>query len=103
MPTERSGPAKCVFADASRGAFGTCAYLRSETSPGNIEVKFVAAKSRVAPLKELTIPRLELQAAVLASRLCKAIEREIRIQLQENILFTDSAIVLAWIRTPVSD
>ena len=44
-------PTVCVFADASRGAFGTCAYLRSETSPGNIEVKFVAAKSRVAPTK----------------------------------------------------
>ena len=49
-------------------------------------------------MKELTIPRLELQAAVLASRLCKSIEREIRIELQESILFTDSAIVLAWIK-----
>ncbi|XP_028404826.1 uncharacterized protein LOC114527396 [Dendronephthya gigantea] len=91
-------PTLCVFADASRGAFGTCAYLRSENSTGDIKVRFVAAKSRVAPLKELTIPRLELQAAVLASRLCKAIEREIRIELQESILFTDSAIVLAWIK-----
>jgi hypothetical protein len=90
-------PILCVFADASRGAFGTCAYLRSEISSGEVKVKFIAAKSRVAPLKELTIPRLELQAAVLASRLCKSIEREIRIELQESILFTDSAIVLAWI------
>ena len=67
-------PTLRVFADASRKAFGTYAYLRSESSQGNIKVKFVSAKSRVAPLKELTIPRLELQAAVLASRLCKAIE-----------------------------
>ena len=52
----------------------------------------------MAPLKELTIPRLELQAAVLASRLCKTIGNEIRIPLQESILFTDSEIVLAWIR-----
>ena len=52
----------------------------------------------MAPLKELTIPRLELQAAVLASRLCKSIENEVRIPLQESILFTDSEIVLAWIR-----
>ena len=66
-------PTLCVFADASRDAFGTCAYLRSETSSGEVNVKFVAAKSRVAPLKELTIPRLELQAAVLASRLCATI------------------------------
>ena len=91
-------PILCVFADASRGAFGACAYLRSEESTGAVNVRFVAAKSRVAPLKELTIPRLELQAAVLASRLCKTIENEVRIPLQESILFTDSEIVLAWIR-----
>ena len=91
-------PILFVFADASRGAFGTCAYLRSEESTGAVNVRFVAAKSRVAPLKELTIPRLELQAAVLASRLCKTIENEVRIPLQESILFTDSEIVLAWIR-----
>jgi hypothetical protein len=92
-------PTLCVFADASRGAFGTCAYLRSKEPTGVVNVRFVAAKSRVAPLKELTIPRLELQAAVLASRLCKTIENEVRIQLKESILFTDSAIVLAWIRS----
>ena len=50
-----------LFSDASKGAFGTCAYLRSECSSGEIDVKFVAAKSRVAPLKKLTIPRLELR------------------------------------------
>ena len=91
-------PTLCVFADASRDAFGTCAYRRSETSSGKVNVKFVTAKSRVAPLKELTIPHLELQPAVLASRLCATIDRETRIQLQESVLFTDSSIVLAWIR-----
>ncbi|XP_028403398.1 uncharacterized protein LOC114526095 [Dendronephthya gigantea] len=85
-PRERVGsPILCVFADASRAAFGTCAYLPIESSLGEVNVKFIAAKSRVAPLKELTIPRLELQAAVLASRLCKTIEQEIRIELQETI------------------
>jgi hypothetical protein len=88
----------CVFADASSAAFGACAYLRSEEPTGSVHVRFVAAKSRVAPLKELTIPRLELQAAVLASTLCKTIEKEVRIPLQESILFTDSTITLAWIR-----
>ena len=61
-------------------------------------MRFVAAKSRVARLKKLTIPRLELQAAVLVSRLCKTIEREIRMELQESVLFTDVAIVLGWIK-----
>ena len=61
-------------------------------------MKFVAAKSQVARLKKLTIPRLELQAAVLVSRLCKTIEREIRMELQESVLFTDIAIALGWIK-----
>ena len=61
-------------------------------------MKFVAANSRVVSLKILTIPHLELQAAVLVSRLCKTIEREIRMELQESALFTDIAIVLGWIK-----
>ena len=63
------------------------------------DVRFVAAKSRVAPLKELTIPRLELQGAVLASRLQVSIKEECRFQFEETFLFTDSAIVSAWIRS----
>ena len=62
-------PVLCVFSDASEDAFGTCAYARWHLSNGNYDVQFIAAKSRVAPLKRLTIPRLELQGAVLASRL----------------------------------
>ena len=65
-----------VFCDASRLAFGACAYVRWQLSDGTFGVRFVAAKSRVAPLKELTIPRLELQSAVLASRLAKTILEE---------------------------
>ncbi len=59
---------------------------------------FIAAKSRVAPLKQLTFPRLELQAAVLASCLAKSIQEESRLQFQGTKFFTDSAIVLAWIQ-----
>ena len=91
-------PILCVFADAPQDAFGTCAYLRSKNASREIRVKFVAAKSCIAPLKELTIPRLELQAVVLASRLCKSIENEICLEVQESNVFTDSAIMLAWIR-----
>ena len=59
----------------------------------------VAAKSRVAPLKELTITQLELQAAVLASRLQVSIKEECCFQFEETFLCTDSAIVLAWLRS----
>ena len=53
-------PVLCVFSDASEDAFGTCAYARWQLSNGGYDVRFIAAKSRVAPLKRLTIPRLEL-------------------------------------------
>ena len=53
----------------------------------------------MAPLKQLTIPRLELQAAVLASRLAKTIQEESRIKFKDFMFFTDSTIVLAWIHS----
>ena len=92
-------PVLCVFSDASEDAFGSCAYARWQLSSGEYDLRFIAAKSRVAPLKRLTIPRLELQGAVLASRLCKTIVDESRFQFEKVILFLDSKIVLAWIRS----
>ena len=86
-----------VFCDASRLAFGACAYMRWQLEDGAFGVRFVAAKSRVAPLKELTIPRLELQAAVLASRLAKAILKKTRLRIARTI-FSDSRVTLAWIQ-----
>ena len=93
-------PSLCLFADASQEAFGACAYLRQKIENGKFDVRFVAAKTRVAPLKQLTIPRLELQAAVLASRLAKTIQEESRIEFKDVNFFTDSSITLAWIQSP---
>ena len=90
-------PVLCVFSDASEDAFGACAYARWQLSNGKYDVRFIAAKSRVAPLKRLTIPRLELQGAVLASRLSKTIVEQCHFQFEKTVLFLDSKIVLAWI------
>ena len=79
-PNATGNPSLVVFCDASRLAFGACAYARWKLSDGQFGARFVAAKSRVAPLKELTIPRLELQAAVVASRLGKSILQESRLR-----------------------
>ena len=73
--------------------------MRWEIGEKSYDVRFVAAKSRVAPLKELSIPRLELQAAVLAARLYKSIQSESRILFERVIFFTDSKIVFIWIRS----
>ena len=69
-------PTLCIFSDASNEAFGTCAYIRWGTGSNKYDTRFIATKSRVAPLKPLTIPRLELQAAVLATRLYQSMAEE---------------------------
>ncbi|XP_068697654.1 uncharacterized protein [Montipora foliosa] len=93
-------PMLCVFSDASQDAFETCAYIRQRTNGDKYQVRLIAAKSRDAPLKQLSIPRLELQAAVLASRLAKKIEQESRLQFKSVKLFTDSSITLVWLQSP---
>ena len=96
-PREVTGSATlCIFSDASKDAFGTCAYVRWGIGEEKYDVRFLAAKSRVAPLKELSIPRLELQAAVLAARLYKSVRSESRIKFEKVVFFTDSQM---WIRS----
>ena len=75
---------------------------RLHTSVGHdhVVLKFglVAAKARVAPIRQTTIPRLELMAALLASRLAKTVYDEFKIKPSSVVLWTDSMIVLAWIQ-----
>lgn len=92
-------PILCAFADASQDAFGTCAYICQKKDDDTYTVRFIAGKSRVAPLKQLTIPRLELQAAVLTDHLEKIIQAESRIQFgvlhqQHDHLGLDPKLVL---------
>ena len=88
-----------VFCDASKLAFGACAYVRWRLASGKLEVRFVATKTRESPLKELTLPRLELQAAVLASQLAKTIYEQSRFNFARSIYFTDSLVALPWIQS----
>ncbi|KAL0832417.1 hypothetical protein ABMA28_000654 [Loxostege sticticalis] len=62
-----------IFCDASQKAYGACAYTRTVNRDGIIEVRLLCAKSRVAPLKRLTMPKLELCGALIASRLYQKI------------------------------
>ena len=92
-------PMLCIFSDAPEAAFGACVYVRWQLSNGDYQVQFVTAKSRVAPLKKLSVPRLELQAAVMATRLYTAVKEEMKLQVGRTVFMTDSTIVLAWIRS----
>ncbi|XP_052855156.1 uncharacterized protein LOC128263919 [Drosophila gunungcola] len=86
------------FCDASTAAYGACLYLRSEAN-GNAEAHLLCAKSRVAPLKALTIPRLELSAACLLAELIENVKETIGFDCSFHC-WSDSSIVLARIRQP---
>ena len=87
------------FCDASLRAYGCCIYLRFERKSGFIEVALVSSKSKVAPLRKETIPRLELLGASLLARLFKTIKENLSPDYTINDLYawTDSAVVYCWI------
>lgn len=85
------------FSDASEAGFGAVSYLRLSNSKQEVCVAFVIGKARVAPLKHITIPRLELAAAVLAVRLDKMLSAELKIKLCESVFWSDSLTVLKYI------
>lgn len=90
-----------IFSDASELAFGSCAYLVSRL-PDEVIITLVIAKSRVAPVKFLTIPKLELNAAVLSVRIMSTVLQELPelgITPERTFLWTDSTTVLRWINS----
>ncbi|XP_043246546.1 uncharacterized protein LOC122394053 [Amphibalanus amphitrite] len=88
-----------VFGDASELAFGVVAYLRFELEDGTGYCSFVMSKVRVAPIKQLSIPRLELQAAVMAVRVADTIKAEHDMAINETVFWSDSSTVLQWINS----
>lgn len=95
---------KCIeihtFSDASLSAFSACVYLKSVSSNNTVSIHLVTAKSRVAPLKPTTVPRLELNGAVLAAKLVEKVKASFRLQISNCTYWCDSTIVLGWIRSP---
>lgn len=86
-----------IFVDASEEAFAAVAYWRYVSLDGDIRISFVASKTKCAPLKRISIPRLELQAAVLGTRLMQNILSEHALVPEKFILWGDSKTVLKWI------
>lgn len=88
------------FCDASRRAYGACLYIRSVTVDGSISVRLVCSKSRVSPLKPVTIPRLELCGALVLAQLVQKTIQAIKLNFASITLWTDSQIVLSWLKKP---
>ncbi|CAG7818965.1 unnamed protein product [Allacma fusca] len=84
------------FSDASAKAYSAVIYLRIESN-GKIVCQLVTAKTRVSPLKTLTLPRLELQGAVLLAELMHHIMTVWKLPFESRHYWTDSEIVLHWL------
>ncbi|XP_062710841.1 uncharacterized protein LOC134288923 [Aedes albopictus] len=87
-----------VFTDASVSACACVAYLR-RTGNGESQCSLIAAKTKVALLRTLSIPRLELQVAMMCSRLLQNICSALIIDIHRCFLWSDSATLLAWHRS----
>ncbi|XP_064470062.1 uncharacterized protein LOC135384806 [Ornithodoros turicata] len=90
------------FCDASIQAYGAVVYLRTETDAGTVNVKIIAAKARVAPLKRVTLPRLELLAALIGARLTHYIVGALHVERFPAIFWSDSSVALCWIKANAS-
>lgn len=88
-----------VFCDASQQAFATCIYLRQENDFG-VRCQLVQARARVAPLKSVSIPRLELLACCLGVRLMSSIKKDFPFDIVRIFYWTDSMNALFWIKNP---
>ena len=86
------------FSDASQKGFGCCSYLKSTSPNGKVHVALIMSKGRVSPMKHVTIPRLELQAAVMSAQMNEVVCRELDLPVSQSYFWVDSQIVLAYIK-----
>ncbi|XP_058463957.1 uncharacterized protein LOC131438143 [Malaya genurostris] len=85
------------FSDASEEAYAAVVYLRSVDYNNEVHVTLLAAKTKVAPVRQNSIPRLELKAAELLAKLMKQVAGPLKRFNIERYAWTDSTIVLQWL------
>ncbi|XP_058826515.1 uncharacterized protein LOC131686265 [Topomyia yanbarensis] len=87
-----------TFVDAGDNGIAAACYLRF-AQHGFVECRLVAAKTRVAPLKYLSTPKLELQAALVGARLARTVAETLAFKISRKVFWSDSQDVLCWIQS----
>ena len=85
------------FSDASLIGYGQCTYLRMVNIQNEVHCSLVMEKSRVTPLKSVTVPRLELAAALVSAKICAFVRKELKYDDIPELFWTDSQVVLGYI------
>jgi hypothetical protein len=98
LPNKIANQQLHLFCDSSTKAYGAVGYLRSEDEDGNVIISIVLSKVRVAPVKQITLPRLELLGGHVAVKVASAIKVALEIEQIETFYWTDSQASLAWIK-----
>lgn len=90
------------FSDASTLALAAVVYVRVVDEHDVVHVTILASKTKVAPLKQLTVPKLELCASVLLAKLLHDISDLLNIPMDRIYAWTDSMVVLSWLQSQPS-
>lgn len=88
-----------IFCDASYKGYGAACYVRLVSASGVIITRLLITKSRLAPVHQLTIPRLELSAAVMGVNLEQYVRAELDANISNSVFWTDSTVVLQYINS----
>lgn len=90
------------FSDASNSAYSAVIFLRVETESAPIEVTMLYAKTKVAPVKLLSVPRLELCGALLLVKALTFVQTAMKLSDAPTFCWSDSTTVLAWLKSPAA-
>ena len=89
-----------MFGDSSQDVFCAVGFLRARLSSWHkTQISFIFGKARVAPMKALSIPKLELPAALFATRLEDDILTALTVSINHVYMWTDSTTVLQWLNS----
>ena len=99
---EKGEPSLVSFSDASKQAKCAVNYIRTKYEDDKVDTRINIARTKLSPQKTISIPRLELDAFLMSVRLVKSTLKEQNLTIKKVTFFTDSMIVLYWVKQPSS-